>query len=288
LSDTDGTIFVSLRAFGWTLAFTGCPDVADGLESILYGWDVRRRSTTKRRNPDAHVIKTRNGYRWRSAAMPKPAGWARDPPRSTMDAIWDVHDVLFDWLLKKNPRYLCLHAAAVRIGKSLVCFPSVQKAGKSTLCMQLVARRHLLYCDDVLPIEPRDKGVAMGIAPLLRKPLPVGLGSRLARFVKARMGPSDRRWTYVKLKHGEIAPLGQTALVRALVLLHRERRAGARLEPVSTSEMLREILLQNFAKHVPPVETLDRLLQIAERAACYRLRYRRVADAARLLERTFR
>jgi hypothetical protein len=205
-----------------------------------------------------------------------------------MSVINDIHDVFFDWFLQQHPDYLCLHGAAVRIGGGLVCFPSVHWAGKSTLCVALAALGETMFCDDVLPIEPRgNRGVAMGIAPLLRKPLPRELGARAIRFVKDRCGPSDRRWLYVALKEGEIAPFGGRADIRALVLLERQARSAAKLVPLGKNEMLKEIILQNFARHGPPAQILDRLLRITGRAACYRLRYGRIADAAAAVRETF-
>jgi len=274
------TITLSLQAPRWTLAFTDCPDVVDGLETILHGWKYRRIPHPARR-PDARVTKTPRGYVWHSAKLPKPAPWDRRPPTTAMSVINDVHDVFFDWFLEQRPGYLCLHGAAVRIGSGLVCFPSVHGAGKSTLCVALAALGEKVYCDDVLPIEARsNRGVAMGIAPLLRKPLPSELGARILRFVAGRAGPSDRRWQYVVLKDGEIAPFGELADIRALVLLERKARSAAKLTPLGKNEMLKEILLQNFARDRPPAAILGRLLRITERAACYRLRYGRIADAA--------
>jgi hypothetical protein len=220
--------------------------------------------------------------------MPKPAPWSKRAPASTMEAVWDVHDVFFDWWLKKNPRYLCIHGAAVCMGDGLVCFPSVTRAGKSTLCVELVSSGRLLYCDDVLPIEPRfNYGMAMGIAPILRKPLPHILGADFINFVTARTGPSNRDWTYVTLGRREIASFGDLAPIKALVLLKRDSRHGSKIETMSRSEMVREIILQNFASAVPPAQILDRLLQIAQEAGCYRLQYGRRSSAARLLEDTF-
>jgi hypothetical protein len=283
----DSTILVALAAPGWTIGFANCPDVVDGLEMILHGWKMSRLPAGTRRKPDASVTRTAKGYVWRSDVMPRPTAWDSKPPASTMHVVWDVHDVFFDWFLKQNPRHLCLHGAAVRIGNGLVCFPSLHKSGKSTLCIDLVRSGQRLFCDDVLPIEPKaNRGMAMGIAPMLRKPLPASLGSRLIRFATERAGPSNKSWAYMKLGGTEIAPLGTVAPIKALVLLQREARRRAKIEPVPKNEMLREILLQNFAQ-VPPVETLDRLLQIAERAGCYRLCYSQVADAARLLVETF-
>jgi hypothetical protein len=285
-ASAERTILLSLAAFGWTIAFTGCPEVAEHLESILYGWRLRRPSSPTW-TPDAHVRRTKAGFVWRSAVMAKPELWDAHPPVSAMQAVCDVHDVLFDWFLAANPRHLCLHAAAVRIGESLICFPSVQRAGKSTLCVALAARGHTLYCDDVLPVEPKhDFGVALGIAPRLRKPLPRSFGANLSRFVARRARPSDRRWTYVNLGPGEIAPLGESAPIRAFVLLQRGA-SRARFEVVSRSAMLEEILLQNFARKLPPVEILDRLMRLTGRVPCYRLHYGSISGAARLLEQTF-
>jgi Coenzyme PQQ synthesis protein D (PqqD) len=285
--DSEQTIVLALGAFGWIIAFSDCPKVVEALEAILTGWRLRRLPSAASQRADAQVRRTRTGFAWRSSRMPKPALWDEHPPVSAMQVLCDVHDVLFDWFLKASPRHLCLHGAAVRIGGGLVCFPSVQKSGKSTLCVALAARGHTVHGDDVLAIEPEEsRGVALGIAPRLRKPLPKRLGARLVRFVTERAGPADRRWVYVELRDGEIAPLGATAPVEAFVLLQRGSGA-ATLEPVAKSEMLREILLQNFARQVPPVETLDRLMQLTERVPCYRLRYGSVAGAARLIEQRF-
>jgi hypothetical protein len=201
-----------------------------------------------------------------------------------MNVICDVHDVFFDWFLQENPRHLCLHAAAVRVGRGLVCFPSVHKAGKSTLCVALAALGRLVYCDDVLPIEPRNNnGIAMGIMPRLRRPLPAEVRHALLDFIKARGGPADKDWLYVKLRESEIAPFGEQAPITSLVLLDRKRRGNARLVQVGRSEMLKELILQNFADQIPPAAIMDRLLAITLRAQCSRLHYSRISDAAKLL-----
>jgi hypothetical protein len=283
------TVRISLDALGWTLAFTDCSDVAEGLETILHGWKFRRLPAASRARPVAHVIKTANGYRWHSAKLPKPALWDKHPPKSAMSVINDIHDVFFDWFLAKCRGYICLHGAAVRIGKGLVCFPSTHHAGKSTLSVKLASLGETLYCDDVLPIEPRhDHGMGMGIAPLLRKPLSPKLGSPFLRFVRRHLGPEDGRWLYVRLGKNMIAPFGEAAPLTALVLLQHEKRGGPRLRPVQKKDMLKRILLQNFAHTVPPLDILDRLMRITTRADCYQLQYSGLADAARLLRSTFR
>jgi hypothetical protein len=146
----------------------------------------------------------------------------------------------------------------------------------------------MVYCDDVLPIEPeKNDGVAMGIAPILRRPLPAQLGAPLLDFIAARKGPANRGWLYVRLGGDEIAPFGERAPIRAFVFLDRKSRSRAKLETVDKSKMLKELILQNFADQVPPVEILDRLLSITQGAQCCQLRFDRVCDATRLLVNRF-
>jgi hypothetical protein len=282
------TQFVSFGACGWCIAFTNCPDVVEGLTSILRGWSIRVDFRSKE-PPHVHLKRTPAGrYIWRSACMSRPALWDRDPPRSAMNVIRDVHDVFFDWFLKANPHHLCLHGAAVRIGDGLVCFPSTHKAGKSTLCVAFAGAGQTVYCDDVLPIEPRrNYGTAMGIAPILRMPLPAHVGPSLRDFVAARKGPANRGWCYVRLGQDEVAPFGEHAPISALVFLDRKSRGRAKLEPVGKGEMLKELILQNFADQVPPLAVLDRLMSITQAAQCWQLRFDRIADAVGLLTDTF-
>jgi hypothetical protein len=279
------TQFVSFGAGRWRIAFTDCADVVEGLEAILHGWNVREHPRSVKVAPHAHIKKTSAGrYSWRSHGMGRPEPWRAEPPTSPMNVICDVHDVFFDWFLKEHPRHLCLHAAAVRMGRGLVCFPSVHKAGKSMLSVALAALGQRVYGDDVLPVEPRSNcGMAMGIMPRLRRPLPPDLGTSLLEFVTRRAGPADKHWLYVKLRGSEIASFGEHAPIVALVFLQRENGTKAKFARVSESEMLKELILQNFADQVPPVAIMDRLLALTKTAQCGRLQFQRVADAARLL-----
>jgi hypothetical protein len=280
-----GTIRLSLGATGWTIAFADCPDVVAGLEAILYGWDLNRDGDGA---ADAKVTRRGRGYSWESAVRPKPKMWDRKPPRTAMNVISDIHDVLFDWFLADHPDLLCLHAGAVDMGQGLLCFPSVGKAGKSTLSVALIERGYSLFGDDVLPIAPGSlDGLAMGIAPLLRKPLPQTLDRRLELFIADREGPSSRDWTYLRLARDEIAPHGERKPIEALILLERRARARAELVPVGKSEMLREAILQNFGSREAPGNVLDALSRLVDARGRHRLVYDDLNEAADLLERRF-
>jgi hypothetical protein len=280
---------LTFGASGWRIAFTDCEDVVEGLPTIFHGWKIQVRSRRGRAKAHAHVMKTAGGrYLWRSTSMPRPEPWDSEPPASAMDVICDVHDVIFDWFLNDNPRHLCLHAAAVRMGSGLVCFPSVHRAGKSTLCVALAALRQIVYSDDVVPIEPlKNCGVAMGIMPRLRRPLPARLDACLREFITERKGPADRDWLYVKLRGSEVAPVGEETPITALIFLNRKRQSRAQLNPIGKSDMLRELILQNFADQIPPVSIMDRLLTITNNAQCGQLQFDRALDAANLLVDAF-
>jgi len=125
--------------------------------------------------------------------------------------------------------------------------------------------------------------VAMGIMPRLRRPLPARLDPSLRDFIADRKGPADRDWLYVKLRGAEVSPFGQHAPIKALVFLDRKRQSRAQLKPIDKSEMLRELILQNFADQIPPVSIMDRLLAMTKNARCSQLQFDRVLDAANLL-----
>ena len=214
--------------------------------------------------------------------------WNERAPSSTMGVICDLHDVLFDWFLDGHRQHLCLHSAAVEIGEGLVMIPSVGKAGQSTLSVAMAMLGHRVFGDDVLALEPsRDDGLAFGVLPRLRQPLPDRIGQRFHRFLSQRSGPSNADWIYVDLHEDEIAPFGATAPVKAIVFLDRRPTGRARLEPVDNAYVLGELVRQNFAEGVAPSAVFSRLLKLASRAHCRRLVYSDTIEAARLLASEF-
>jgi hypothetical protein len=279
------TVRLSLSAAGWSISFTRCPSVVAGLEAILLGWGL---TSNQAPPPDAAIVKTDSGYGWESTKRTKPVLWEKRPPITAMHVISDVHDVLFDWYLADHPELLCLHAGAVDFGPGLVCFPSVRKSGKSTLCVALAARGYNFYCDDVLPVEPRSlDGIAMGIAPVLRKPLPPSLGESLRAFIAKHAGPGNEKRTYVCLGPEHAASFGQRKLIQALVLLDRRETARASLEPIAKQETMRELVMQNFGARSSPTLVLDSFAKLIETRNCFRMIYADVMEAADLLGERF-
>lgn len=195
---TSVTTVVRSRQAGWSIAFVECDPVLHGLESILNGWELVRLQKSRAARADVTITSTANGYEWVSETLPKPKYWDESPPLTARDAVSDIHDALFDWYQLAHPKRLCLHAGAVRVGSQLVCFPAVGKAGKSSLSIELAAAGHTFFCDDVLAIDGETlAGIALGVAPVMRRPFPHSPGARITAYAKAHLGLSNAKWAYV-------------------------------------------------------------------------------------------
>ena len=99
--------------------------------------------------------------------------------------------------VQDHPEMLCLHGAAAAFAGRLVVFPSTYRAGKSVLSACLAEAGLQLFADDVLPVAAAgergvEEGVAAGVAPRLRLPLPDNLSGSVRDFIDRRDGPGSR------------------------------------------------------------------------------------------------
>lgn len=275
-----------LGPFAEPVRFTGCDDLIDALRTIVRGWGIA--PAPPGQAPAMRVRRTRRGYRRVSTRLNTTA-LAREKERRTLvEALCGLHGELIDWYVEAHPEHLFIHGAAVRFGPRLVVFPALAKAGKSTLTVHMAAHGHTVFSDDVVPIDTTTaRGLALGIVPRLRPPLPPSLGPRFHAFVRARAGHGRSNRLYVTLRGRELAPYGEEAPIGGIVLL--ERRAGARamLERIDPADALEKIILQNFARDRPSPLILGTLARITESSACYAMRYARVDSAVAQLERAF-
>lgn len=190
--------------------------------------------------------------------------------------------------IAENPNRLCLHCGSVALAGKLVVFPSDYRAGKSTLVARLAAGGHQVFGDDVLPLSDDDRsGIALGLAPRLRVPLPENASRAFKQFAAKYEGPGDNRCRYLKLPVDRLAVRGSELPLGAIVLLDRQAQGPATLESASRSAALRSLIARNFSRADEAASLLDRLQQVMDRLPLFRLRYADLDDAADLLERTF-
>lgn len=288
------TVRAQFDPFGWVLDFVDCPNVLDNLEHLLASWRVRRfdPAVAAHLAPIAEIRREGERHHWTPRQRDRPRFWPVDADKPAWDAVCDTIDAMIDWFLQDNPRYLCLHGAGVEVGDGLVCFPSIGRAGKSTLCMELVARGLRLFADDVLPLEQspaagRTTAMGLGLPPRVRLPLAETTSGRARAFMGERAAMEDWKWRYFTLSPRELAPYGERASLKAFVLLERGDGVATSLEPIAQEAMLAEVVKQNFSQVQPAIEILDRLIAATGAADAFRLRYDHAEQGADALIRQF-
>ena len=265
------------------VALVGCAELLEPIAAVLRGWRIEAWSDPGARTPAITIERTPAGYRRLSPWLSKPAVFT-DPLVAVCDFVVD----LIKAYVADHPSLLCLHCAAAAFERGLVLFPSGYRAGKSTLAVTLAAHGVRLFSDDVLPIDTSDnQGVAPGILPRLRLPLPGRADDRMRRFVRERAGPKNARYFYVALSEDELAPLGATAPILGIVTLQRDPAQRPEMVETRKSEMVKTGIMQNFARKVPAAEIIEHVLAITQNARCFTLRYARAEETVPALEAAF-
>lgn len=265
------------------------PDVVRPLlDPIMKAWP----STVDRSDPpDAAPFATlrpcENG-RWLLEAPLAQNPIARHNP---VNAICDLV-VEMSWeRLRSRPELLCLHAAAVMFDDRLVIFPNARRAGKSLLSATLSGLGYGVFSDDFVPLAVDAEtqvisGIANGIAPRLRLPLPDNLSASLDTWINDRIGPANRQYGYLT---GIDLPLSGTAApVGAVVVLERDPDLvePASLTPVSQDDAMAALVMQNFGRQVHAGAILTVTAALTRSVPVLRLRYNAVEEAAALLSQS--
>jgi hypothetical protein len=261
------------------------PDLRHGLEDVLTGWAVEFRPLARPEDARGEVI---------SALHPSPDGATfalasryTDTPLYGLGLAGALCGLLADVLTahaEANPGTLTLHCGAVRFGDGLAVLCGPRRAGKSTLVARLAAEPDLsVFCDDVLPVDADGNGLALGLAPRLRLPLPPGASARFRDHAEAHLGPADDRYGY--LCAPTVARHGTRAPIAALIVLDRRESGPARLHHVDPGEAMQHLLTRNFGDLRTPAHAFALAEAIAARARCLTLAYSDLEDAVALLRR---
>lgn len=190
--------------------------------------------------------------------------------------------------IRHEPELLCFHGAAIESSGRLMLFPNQRRAGKSTLTACLAAQGFHVFTDDYLPLRLEEKGVFAGIANgaalRLRLPLPEDFSPTLTRWIQDHAGPRNRKYQYLGLEPGQLAPHGATLPISTIILLARSDEGAPRLEKVETRDVLRRVIYQNFSRSMNPARVLAMLSGLVETSDCYRLHYSNAEAAAAYLK----
>lgn len=264
------------------IALVDCRHLLDHFPLIFPGWQIDA-STGDTQPPILTLGLEKSAYLLE-------ADWLKKTIRHTdkVNALCGLVANLVRAYIRGNAELLCLHGAAANFEGKLVVFPSKYRAGKSILSACIAAADIQLFCDDVLPIGIGDgRGIAPGLAPRLRIPLPDNLSPESREFIQRRRGLEGNQYLYLDLDNDHLAAHGDQAPVGAFILLEREQGVRLSLEAISEAEILHRVVWQNFARDADAPQILERLNQLVSSAQRFRMRYDRAEDAVALLKETF-
>jgi Coenzyme PQQ synthesis protein D (PqqD) len=265
------------------IALIGCAHLRTCLAAVLPGWRFEEASSPQADSIIRIFYGDNEGYRLESLWLAEP--FHDDTEVGTVCAF--ILDLIAAYVAEHRSLF-CIHCAAVELSGRLVVFPSAYHAGKSTLVARLAAAGVPVFTDDVLAVtNTGDRGVALGVAPRLRLPLPDGAGQPLHRFVASHRGPSNDRYLYLDLPPATLVPHGRQAPIGGFVLLERQQDGRAELVPATKGQVLQRLIMQHFARQVTATEIVDRLRGVVERVPCFSLRYSDLDEATTVLQQGF-
>lgn len=271
---------VALPRLGRCLRVENAPDALEALAQAMPGWPMRVRPALGQA-PSMYVYRDADGLWQGSPSAPNEF----DLP-SPASAACSLVGELISQRLMGEPALLGLHCGSVEINDRLVLFPESSKAGKSTLSVAFAAAGYRLFGDDVLGLTLQGEGVAMGVAPRLRLPLPDTFSAEFVEYAERHAGPEDDRYRFVIPAGARLARFDDACPVGAIVLLERDPQVSVPdVVPLSPGEGLLQLLCQNFARDTPDEALFTRLLPLMQRVPCLLLRYSEPLAGARHLAR---
>ena len=277
------TTLLRFEGLNAPVALTGADEVEAMLSDVLSAWPHNRIASSPGAPPFATL--TRSGCdTWALVAQDLPS-----EPREwdTVNAVCDLVAEMAWERLRSDPELLCLHAAAAEFAGRLVVFPNARRAGKSTLAAALAELGHRLYTDDFLPIRVDTHaqaflGIANGVAPRIRLPLPAGFSDAFHAWVAQDPGPANAQYKY--LLSAPIAPGGETLPLGAMVVLdRRDAPVDPTLAPLAREDALASLITQNFARTLHAGTILKSIDALTRDLPVFRLTYHCGEQAAAFL-----
>ncbi|WP_445011985.1 PqqD family protein [Vreelandella stevensii] len=264
-----------LTSIGPCLRLVEAEELLPVLQQAMPGWPIERCSALPEA-PEICVWQHPDGYWQEAPALPQ--GALLDTDVGTACSV--VAD-LAGAFLHRHPELVGLHCGSVELNGQLVIFPDAHRAGKSTLTAAFSAAGCRVFGDDVLALNLEGEGIALGVAPRLRLPVPEALSVDFQHFVACHLGPFDDRYGYLNLSSSQLAAHGDRSPLGAVLLIDRDPTLTApQLTRLNPGDGLWQLLQQNFAEHESDQALMDRFLPLLQRLPCFLLRYSDAYEAA--------
>lgn len=189
---------------------------------------------------------------------------------------------------QEHPGLLWLDAAAVAFGDQIVVFVGGPRSGKSLLAASLAVSGNPVFADSILPVSPDEQqGMSLGMAPRLKLPLPEELREPLRGLVEGQMESGSDSIGYLQPGDGNIAPFGETARIRAFVMLDPSASSAATLRPASSGKLLKRLLLNSFGEGMTADGLLEKVQNVVGDASCFRMAWSDPQEAVNALRARF-
>ncbi|MGB3315665.1 MAG: PqqD family protein [Albidovulum sp.] len=277
--------YIRFEGLNAPVLLDGCTELLEPLARIIPHWPYSVSAEPGDTEPTSTISRIRKG-RYTIASL-STCGETRE--FNAVNAICDMIVELSCELLRSGEQLMCLHGAAVEISGRLVIIPNVRRAGKSTLTACLAHRGFRVFSDDFFSVgldpDGRFQGVAMGVSPRLRLPVPESFSTGFRDWVSTNDGPANRQYKYLTLPdqpaHGSECPLG------AIIFLNRKKTGPTTLEPMDMHKAVAALLHQNFARTVHSGTILHMTKALLSAVHPHRLTYSCAEEAAAFLETRF-
>ncbi|MCD6438578.1 MAG: PqqD family peptide modification chaperone [Halomonas sp.] len=275
MSTTSIAVDYALENVGPCIRLIDAEDLLPVIHQAMPGWRLTP-CEAQQHAPSICVWRHPNGY-WQEAPA-LPGGMLLDTPAGTACSV--IADLAGAYL-RHHPEHIGLHCGAVEVNQQLVIFPDSHRAGKSTLTAAFAAAGYRVFGDDVLALTSCGEGIALGVAPRLRLPLPETLAPEFHKFVANHLGLHDDRYGYLALGEQQLASHGMRCPLGAVLLIERDELLSelqlVRLQP---GDGLWQLLQQNFAEHESDQTLIERFLPLLKDLPCFLMRYRDAYEAA--------
>lgn len=278
MMSTPVVVDYALENLGPCLRLVDAQHLLPVLHRAMPGWRLIP-CEPQQQAPDICVWRHPDGF-WQEAPA-LPDGMLLDTPAGTACSV--IADVTGAYL-RGHPQLVGIHCGAVEINNQLVIFPDSHRAGKSTLTAAFAAAGCRVFGDDVLALNRSGEGIALGVAPRLRLPLPEALAPAFHQFVANHLGPHDERYGYLALNDQQQAAHGAKSPLGSVLLIDRDTTlTEPQLVPLQPGDGLWQLLQQNFAEHESDHALIERFMPLLQRSPCFLLRYGDAYDAAQWL-----
>lgn len=191
------------------------------------------------------------------------------------------------WFLEQSG-ILWLEAAAVAFGDQIVVFVGGPRSGKSLLAACMGVSGHTVFADSILPVSVEEpQAISLGMAPRVKLPLPEELRGSLLEEIEDRLDSGSDAFGYLASGSGAIAAFGETARIRAIIMLDRSASPAATISAASSGKLLKRLLLNSFGNAMPAEDLLMNAQRVIDDVPCFRMTWSDPQEAVNALRARF-